>query len=498
MKNSLKAAAALLAAVFLFAVIFTACADGGTSPANTTEAAATDVTTEAEVSTRLESGLVGQPDYGGYDYNIYLHGAHWVNDFKGEEQNGEVINDAQYERTAKVEELYNVKIKYQEYFSVDNRGGQKNVLKSVAAGSNDYDIAVMSGYSCCNAVTSNILRNLNTVPNLDLSMPWWDQYANSDFAFGDKLFMTTGDISTADNASTYCIYFNKKMAENFGLPNLYEKVDTMQWTIDNLKSYTVGVYEDTDGDGSGENDKDDTYAIYIWDDIMMGIVNASGIKCCEVNADGHIELTLYSDRFVSVFEQFTQFVYDKNITCAYQRNGYEADYGQIALREDRALFLLQHLGTITTLREMDTDFGVLPLPLFSEDQERYYNSSASWTSAFYTIPNNAFDDEGFARTGYILQALAYESLYTLTPAYYEITLKGKTTRDEESSAMLDLIFSTRSYDYGWYFEIGGYNEGIMNLLRSYSTNVASMYEKGLKKAEKLLDKINAAVDEISG
>ena len=161
------------------------------------------MTTEAEESPRLESGLVGQPDYGGYDFNIYLHGAHGVNDFKGEEQNGEVINDAQYERTAKVEELYNVKISYKEFFSVDNRGGQQNVLKSVAAGSNDYDIAVMSGYSCCNAVTSNILRNLNTVPNLDLSMPWWDQYANSDFAFGDKLFMTTGDISTADNASTY-------------------------------------------------------------------------------------------------------------------------------------------------------------------------------------------------------------------------------------------------------------------------------------------------------
>ena len=103
------------------------------------------MTTEAEESPRLESGLVGQPDYGGYDFNIYLHGAHGVNDFKGEEQNGEVINDAQYERTAKVEELYNVKISYKEFFSVDN----------------------------------------------------------SDFACGDKPSMTTGDISTADNASTY-------------------------------------------------------------------------------------------------------------------------------------------------------------------------------------------------------------------------------------------------------------------------------------------------------
>ncbi|MDD4414933.1 MAG: hypothetical protein PHR14_10405, partial [Oscillospiraceae bacterium] len=105
---------------------------------------------------------------------------------------------------------------------------------------------------------------------------------------------------------------------------------------------------------------------------------------------------------------------------------------QIAFRDDRALFFMERLGQVTHLRNMDTDFGILPLPLFSEDQDRYYNSIASWTSAFVTVPKNAMTDDEFARTGYIIQALAYESLYTLTPAYYEITLKGKADTDDLS------------------------------------------------------------------
>jgi len=83
---------------------------------------------------------------------------------------------------------------------------------------------------------------------------------------------------------------------------------------------------------------------------------------------------------------------------------------------------------------------------------------------------------------------------TLTPAYYDITLKGKSSRDEESSEMLDLLFNTRCYDFGWYFEIGGYNEGIMNLLRAYDTGVASMYEKSLNNAEAKIMKINLQLE----
>ena len=51
------------------------------------------------------------------------------------------------------------------------------------------------------------------------------------------------------------------------------------------------------------------------------------------------------------------------------------------------------------------------------------------------MPTNASDPE---RTEIILEALSAESRYTVQPAYYDISLKGKYIRDEECADMLDI------------------------------------------------------------
>ena len=58
--------------------------------------------------------------------------------------------------------------------------------------------------------------------------------------------------------------------------------------------------------------------------------------------------------------------------------------------------------------------------------------------------------------------------------------------------MLDIIFANRVYDMGWYFQIGGYNEAVMNELRNYRNEFASMYKKAEKVANKTLQKTNDA------
>ena len=45
-------------------------------------------------------------------------------------------------------------------------------------------------------------------------------------------------------------------------------------------------------------------------------------------------------------------------------------------------------------------------------------------------------------------------MYTLTPAYYDITLQGKAVRDEESADMLDIIFASRIFDLGNMYQLG--------------------------------------------
>ena len=48
----------------------------------------------------------------------------------------------------------------------------------------------------------------------------------------------------------------------------------------------------------------------------------------------------------------------------------------------------------------------------------------------------------------ILEAMACESQNSVIPAYYDVMLKVKLTRDEVSASMLDLIFENRVFDYG--------------------------------------------------
>lgn len=412
-------------------------------------------------------------------------------DFTAEEYTGEPINDARYTRNLAIEQKYDVKINV---FPATNTGdgeGTNVVKQSVTTGDYAYDLTMLAGYSTCKLAADNILLDLNTVEYIDLEKPWWDQRANSDLTVAGKLFYTTGDISTADNEATYCVLYNKNMAEDLQLNiNPYDMVRDGTWTIDNYSNILYGVSSDLDG--NGVYDKEDRYGVLIWDDSIMGVVNAAGVKCCDV-VDGQITLTLYNDKSVSVLEKYFKFALDKQVSFAYQRTNWDDKLIINMFQNNQALFIQQLLQLIPKLREMDADFGVLPYYKYDEAQDTYYNTVGSWHSVFLCLPKVQKDA---TRTGVIVEALAAESLYTVTPAYYDVTLKDKVARDKDSAEMLDLIFETRTYDLGWYYAIGTYNESVMNLFRNYQSDFTSMYKKMEKVANKYISKLNEAFAEV--
>ena len=82
----------------------------------------------------------------------------------------------------------------------------------------------------------------------------------------------------------------------------------------------------------------------------------------------------------------------------------------------------------------------------------------------------------------------------LIPAYYEIALKRKTSRDEESSAMLDLIFSTRSYDLGDTWWCNELRDGIFKpMFRDNDRDLTSAMQKKKKLVEKAIEKAIAGL-----
>jgi len=134
---------------------------------------------------------------------------------------------------------------------------------------------------------------------------------------------------------------------------------------------------------------------------------------------------------------------------------------------------------------MEIDFGVLPVPKFDEAQDRYYCTVSPYTANFIAFPATMTEAE---RNGMIVEALSCESMYTLTPAYYDKTLNGKAVRDEESSEMLDIIFSSTVMDLGHSFGWGGLYSALQ-YPQSFASNLAANETKALKEIDEAMAKL---------
>lgn len=415
------------------------------------------------------------------------------NDFEATEMTGDVINDARFTRNAYIEEKYKVDIVDYPQPAGHNGTALNAIKRSVSAADFAYDAAIMAGYDTCALASTDFLQDLNAINYLDLSKPWWDQKANADLTIKGKMFYTTGDISTADNDATYAIMFNKQLVSDYRLPDYYSLVKNGTWTIDKFIESVVQVHSDLDG--NGEYDTNDLYGALLWDDTVMGMINATGDKCCTVGPDGEILLTLNTERVVNMLEKYFSVGFDNAVCHTYQRKNWDGVAAINMFSNNQALFFLRLLLDVESLRSMETDFGILPYPKYDEAQSEYYNTVGSWHSVFMCVPKV---QENLDRTGILLEAIAAESMKVVTPAYYEIALKGKYTRDNESSEMLDIILATRVYDLGWYYQIGTYNEQVMNLLRNFKNDFSSMYKKLEKSALKQLERLNESFAEITG
>lgn len=506
----MKKQVSLLLTLLLAGQALLACGDGAADNGTQTNAATEQESvteTAAETEEPREYANLPEKDFGGAEAKIFI--AYNVeggttnfgvskNEFGVTEENGDAINDARYIRNLTVEEAYNVKLVSYDFTAENNNtvyhdNVSSNIQKLVMADDFGYAFALIQGYSACTLAQKGYLTDLLTKPNLDFTRPWWDQRATADMTIMNRLYFTTGDISTADNDATCTVLFNKALAQQYDLPDIYEMVLGGKWTLDQFYSLCKDVSKDLNGDG--KYDESDQYGAMIWDDIAMAVVNSTGEKCASTDKDGNITLTLNTEKTVDAITRYQEFGRDTTQCFQYQREDNSDTLAIQIFTADQSLFYLQLMQIVPKLRDMKADFGIIPFPKYDESQDTYYNTVGSWHSVFFCMPMTSVDQE---MSTIVAEALACEGKYNVTDAYYDLNLKTKAARDEQSAAMLDIIFDTRVYDLGWYFQFGGYNEEVMNLVRLNYTEkpFTSMFEKKQKNAQKAIDKLNQTLAEL--
>ena len=270
-----------------------------------------------------------------------------------------------------------------------------------------------------------------------------------------KVFYMTGEGGTLDERASWVMYFNKDVLERAHMESPYGLVREGKWTVDKMYEYVTATYEDLDGDGSMDIGKDRFG--YIGQAFNNWVhVAAGGLRLSRVSSSGEIEIpATINDDVLNAWATLKPL-----LTTEYRDI---ADSGS-RFRAGKGTFYSCLSGSILNMSKAESfNFGVLPMPKLSEEQEDYWTTfSSSWCYG-YAIPvttDNAPDavSNGFAsgreQAGYFLEAFFYKSMDTLSVAYYDQVVKHQVIRDEDSVEMLDIALKNKVYDPVVIFSFG--------------------------------------------
>ena len=480
-KTNTLAASLLLCAALLASV---SCgSDSGTQPAETTAAVGGDVTaavTEAVTDDRAPLNLP-DADFGGealriLGYELEVDCIHQYDFYYDETMAGDLVADAIHERNLLIEERYNCVIEV-----TNDKTPATTARNSITAGSDDFEVMELYINNAMSMAMEGMFYNWYDLPSINMEAEWWDQAIQRDLAMFNKIYVMTGDISVYDEELNYCVYFNKKVANDFDIPDVYQMARDKTWTLDKMTEYGKQVAADLNGDGV--RDENDRFGILSDSGMSFLFYFTCGNNIVTLDDDGVPYFTIENQRTFDVCNGLVEFFNDTdNMLWASKCSDTWTTLDRVFM-ENRNLFRPGSIYDIIYYRNMEHDFGILPYPLYDEQQEDYYHLIATHVAPGITVP--ATNIEKLDMTCHLLEALAYESRDTVTEAYYDLNLYTKMARDNESGDMLDIIFSTKRYDLGFVFNWGSV-KGQLETFTSGSKSFASLWEAKEKAAEKAM------------
>lgn len=462
--------------------------------AESTDASADESETEDE---RIKPNIPESADFGG-DTITFLH---WYNtawtetvrqsrDIYAEGITGEAINDAVYNRNVKIEDAYKVKIALQLEQSTDIAS---MVGQQVTAGDSTYDVVYQILSAAPALIQKSYFHNLFNVPNIDLEKPWWDQNSISSLSTMGILPLVSTSINVNDKDATAALAFNKTIAENNQLEDLYTLVREGKWTYDKLTEMAEATYNDSNGDGTMT--PDDVYGFLGGRDVIDSLYHGSGSQFITKNENDEFVFTFGTERDVDVISKGIDIV---NSSWYFNHHAWK-DQSDILYRQifetGHGLFFWMRLDDVTNMRAGDADFGIIPIPKYEEAQDKYYSLVSQHTTGLMSIPITCAGDE-LSEVGMVLEALAAESHYTLIPEYIETSLKTKNSRDAESADMLDIILGNRVFDPMNVYSFANFGDAIMDAADANNKDMASLIKSKEKLVNKSIEKVLKAVSAV--
>ncbi|MBQ9544915.1 MAG: hypothetical protein IJV00_07305 [Clostridia bacterium] len=417
----------------------------------------------------VASAVPGNKKFSGEKVNIAIDESQ-KQDFFSDALNGDLMNDAVYNRNLKVENDLEVQLNFILFDGSDTsarRGFVSKLTSAVLSGTGDFDLAAGFASYMTGGVRNDAfmnLRELEEISSLDFGKPWWNRSYVERVTVNGKLFTVVGDCCLSGQYDAGCLFFNKRLADEHlaalgGSDGLYRLVEEEKWTFDAFTDIVKDLYNDADGDGQ-RSDGDlygfaSRWTASIPVDFFMAGMDA---PMTEKGPDGIPELMLKNEnsaRTVAAIDKLVRLKRD----CAgayFNPSWYNnPDAKETLLKmftDGRLLFLSRPLFQASELKNMNDDFGLLPMPKFDAEQKGYRTSQFDGYFCFVAAAD-VEDPRGRGDlAGTVLEKFCEESWRTVSPNYFETVMKYRylrtDTENRKDLEMYDLILASNTFDFG--------------------------------------------------
>ncbi len=411
-----------------------------------TDAVTTDNGLEYDENGYLKDKL-GEMDFEGREIKI----CGWSNvekhmpEFGVESMGLGVVSNAAFIKNYTVEQRLKVKLKFETMDGWTGPGtaeaGQAQLTRvQTSAGTTDIDIIGTYSWNGATFMNKGYLADLNGMPHIDFTAPWWNASVVEKSSVYGKLFFATGDIAPSLIRETYAIFFNKAVVEQYdGMEDMYELYENGQWTVDKMIQLSAVVSSDL---GESGKDKGDKFGLVTFMTPTDAFYQGCGLMQIENAADGSM---LLSEDFRS---EKTHNLLQKLISFN-KSNAFWIDDGhETAWKQGNSLFTLCAFAQVEDWTESNAkNFGILPMPKYDTDQTEY-RTLVGFYHTIYCVPIALKGDEAVGAT---LECLASESHRKVMPAYYEDLIQSRYSATVDEAIMFDKVRECVVVDSGRLF-----------------------------------------------
>ena len=331
-----------------------------------------------------------------------------------------------------------------------------------------YDSFMLSVTDGLTIALQGTLVDFSEANYIDFTNPWWDRGVIDNLTLLGGTYIALGDLNTVDNDASWCTLFNKDILAAYGTTDaqMYQMVKEGMgvqggWTVDQLTYIAKSSYKEDPNyhnkweltyGGSG------TYGLCTQKELGYTLMQAAGITPTKVDSGmAGIVSNLNSQEFQDGIDAAFDFLGNKTSADWYLEMdsvSFDDKWRLIArggFMANKYAFFVCPVMSINLIREMKSDFGIIPLPKLVDTQEDYGNTLQYYNALCYVVPYR-MDEDLNDKSCYVLEAMSYYSSPEfdeegcLSYAYYTLLLQAKATRDDDAWDMMDIIFGNRVFD----------------------------------------------------